>query len=107
MWLNIEDSNLVKWCLEHGASVHPRDQEPLSDDVITLSQRQCEQILEKVAAWGGVATYELLRSKERPVGGVHYILPLRLLLGVRSETTENMMSEWLWYAISLTWLGLT
>ncbi|KAF1959972.1 hypothetical protein CC80DRAFT_490008 [Byssothecium circinans] len=68
MWHVVRDSDLVKWCLEHGASVHPRDQEPLCDDVITESQRKCQQILEKVAAWGSVATFELLRSKGAPLG---------------------------------------
>ena len=68
MWHVVSDGDMVAWCLEHGASVHPRDQEPLRDDVVTKSQRSCQQILEKAAAWGSVATFELLRSKGAPLG---------------------------------------
>ena len=68
LWHVIEDIDMVKWCLEHGASVHPRDQEPLSNDAITKSQRSCEPILERVANYGSVAVFELLRSKGAPLG---------------------------------------
>ncbi|OAF56174.1 hypothetical protein VC83_07486 [Pseudogymnoascus destructans] len=49
MWSVLGDIDLVTWCLEHGASVFPRDQEPLRDDIITMSQRKCQQVLEKAA----------------------------------------------------------
>ncbi|KAJ4347167.1 uncharacterized protein N0V89_011105 [Didymosphaeria variabile] len=68
MWLVSYDGELVKWCLDHGASVHPRGQEPLSDDVITKSQQMCETMLEKIATSGTVAMFELLRSKGAPLG---------------------------------------
>lgn len=68
MWFVVHDEDMIKWCLEHGASVHPRGQEPLSDRYITVSQLRCEQILEKVAARGTVATFELLHSKGAPLG---------------------------------------
>lgn len=48
--------------------MHPRGQEPLSDDDITKLQQMCEQILEKVATVGTVATFELLRDKGAPLG---------------------------------------
>ncbi|OBT81589.1 hypothetical protein VE02_09999 [Pseudogymnoascus sp. 03VT05] len=50
MWLVATDYNLVKWCLEHGASA------------------RCQQILEIVAARGSIATFDLLRSKGAPLG---------------------------------------
>ncbi|KAF2683290.1 hypothetical protein K458DRAFT_478242 [Lentithecium fluviatile CBS 122367] len=62
------DYDMIVWCLEHGAKVHTRDHDPLRDDVLTLDQRHCEQILEEVAAWGTVATFKLLRSKGAPLG---------------------------------------
>jgi hypothetical protein len=68
IWLVVTVMELVKWCLDHGASVHPRDQEPLRDDAITDSQRGCLQILEEVAAWGSIETFELLRFKGAPLG---------------------------------------
>ncbi|OBT65461.1 hypothetical protein VE03_04944 [Pseudogymnoascus sp. 23342-1-I1] len=68
MWSVVTDIDLVTWCLEHGASVYPRDQEPLRDDILTMSQRKCQQILEKAAYSATVATFELLRSKGAPLG---------------------------------------
>ncbi|KFY81731.1 hypothetical protein V498_08699 [Pseudogymnoascus sp. VKM F-4517 (FW-2822)] len=68
MWLVATDHEMVKWCLEHGASVHPRGQEPFRDGVTTKSRRECPQVLEKVARWGSIATFELLRSKGAPPG---------------------------------------
>lgn len=68
MWLVVTDIELEKWCLDHGASVHQRDQEPLRDDAIMDSQRGYQQILEEDAAWGSIETFELLRSKGTPLG---------------------------------------
>lgn len=68
MWSVVKDIDLVTWCLEHGASVFPRDQEPLRDDIITMSHRKCQQVLEKAAQSATVATFELLRSKGAPLG---------------------------------------
>jgi hypothetical protein len=68
MWSVVEDIELVTWCLEHGASVFPRDQEPLRKDKITMSQLRCQQVLEKAASSATVATFELLRSKGAPLG---------------------------------------
>ncbi|OBT51247.1 hypothetical protein VE04_08257 [Pseudogymnoascus sp. 24MN13] len=53
MWLVATDYDMVKWCLEHGASrasAGPRG------------------ILEIVAAHGSIATFDLLRSKGAPLG---------------------------------------
>lgn len=68
MWHVVSNGDTVAWCLARGASVHPRDLEPLQNDRITASQRACEQILEKAAKNGSVATFELLRSKGAPLG---------------------------------------
>ncbi|OBT63843.1 hypothetical protein VE03_06645 [Pseudogymnoascus sp. 23342-1-I1] len=68
MWAVADDYDLVKWCLEHGASVHPSGQEPFRDGATTKSRRECLQILEIVAAWGSIEALELLRSKGAPAG---------------------------------------
>lgn len=69
MRLVATDFNMVKWCLEHGASVHPRGQEPFRDGVTkTKDRHECQQILEVVAAHGSIATFDLLRSKGAPLG---------------------------------------
>jgi hypothetical protein len=68
MWHVAHDTGMVEWCLQHGASLHPRDQEELQDHVITKSQISCRQILEKVAACGTIAAFELLRSRAAPLG---------------------------------------
>jgi hypothetical protein len=68
MWHVVKDGDLVTWCLEHGASVLPKDQEPLQKDVLTQTQRSCRQILECAAARATKATFELLRSKGAPLG---------------------------------------
>ncbi|KFX98178.1 hypothetical protein O988_04475 [Pseudogymnoascus sp. VKM F-3808] len=59
LWHVVKDIDMVAWCLEHGASVHPK---------VTTSHRSCQQILEKAAASATVATFELLRSKGAPLG---------------------------------------
>ena len=68
MWHFVTDSDMVAWCLEHGASVYPKDQEALRDDIVTIDQRSCPQILERAAGWATIATFELLRSKGAPLG---------------------------------------
>jgi hypothetical protein len=69
MWLVATDYDMVKWCLEHGASVHPRGQEVFRDGVTkTKDRHECQQILEIVAPHGSIATFDLLRSKGAPLG---------------------------------------
>ena len=69
MWLVATDYDMVKWCLEHGASVHPQGQEPFCDGVMkTKARRECQQILEIVAPYGSITTFDLLRSKGAPLG---------------------------------------
>lgn len=88
LWLIVCDGEVVKWCLEHGASVCPKGQKPWPDIDIndtkaimeyfkvnswTASERSdafyyCPPILEVAARQGTVVTFELLRSKGAPLG---------------------------------------
>jgi hypothetical protein len=93
MWHVVDRIDLVKWCLDHGASVHPRGQEPLSKDVLTLSQRRCDQILEVVAERGSIATFELLRSKGAPLGWRPLHLAVEYATYGHEEQTENATDD--------------
>ena len=68
MWHITGDEDLVVWCLEHGASLTPIRQERLHSNEITQSQYSCRQVLERAAAQGSIATFELLRSRGAPLG---------------------------------------
>lgn len=68
MWWVVRSHDMVQWCLDHGASVHPQGQVPLRDDIVTKDQRACRTILEEVVAHGSIATFELLRSEGAPLG---------------------------------------
>lgn len=106
MWAVASDYDLVKWCLEHGASVHPSGQEPFRDGVTTKST----QILEIVAACGSIATLELLRSKGAPAGWRSLHLAVETATYGYSEkekTSYSMVNAWLWCVTSSTWLDLT
>ena len=59
MWQIAENEDMVKWCLDHGASVVPR---------ISSVASPVPPILEHVAAHGDIATYKLLRAEEALVG---------------------------------------
>jgi hypothetical protein len=50
-----DDEVLVRWCLEHGASV---DEDPNTNDPI-----RCPPLLENVAAMGTTTTFQLLREQ--------------------------------------------
>jgi hypothetical protein len=67
MWFMVSNTDMVAWCLEHGASVHPNDQE-WDRYGTNMAARYCKPILESVGSSGNVATYELLRSKGAPLG---------------------------------------
>lgn len=68
LWRIIRRPAVVKWCLKHGASVHPRDYRPYTEGRLTGDQRKCEPILEVAARCTDVATFELLRSRGAPLG---------------------------------------
>ena len=93
MWEVARDYDFVKWCLEHGASVHPRGQEPFHDGVTTKSRRECPQVLEKVARWGSIATFELLRSKGAPLGWRSLHLAVETATYGRSEEVTDFINH--------------
>jgi hypothetical protein len=68
MWRIVKNHARVKWCLEHGANVHPRDFQPYKQGDITSDQYYCEPILEVAACRASVATFELFRSHGAPLG---------------------------------------
>jgi hypothetical protein len=68
LWAVLENEDLVRYCLEHGASVHPEGQSPLQPDIITKDQLRCPPILETAAAKATVATFDLLRAYGAPLG---------------------------------------
>lgn len=78
LWHVAPNREMVVWCLEHGASVIPKDQEPLKNDfeIMTLEHRDicqdalidCPPILERVACSGHVDTFKLLKDKGAPLG---------------------------------------
>ncbi|KAF2640324.1 hypothetical protein P280DRAFT_480780 [Massarina eburnea CBS 473.64] len=69
MWHTGNDGDLGNWCLEYGASVFLRDQNPLRKGVLTKSQ--------SAAASATVETFEMLRPKNAPWVGGPYILLYR------------------------------
>ena len=58
---------MVAWCLDHGASVIPSDEDWERYGVIQ-GPRYCDPILDAAAAHGDIATFELLRLKGAPLG---------------------------------------
>ncbi|KAF2996810.1 hypothetical protein E8E13_001807 [Curvularia kusanoi] len=68
MWLIVRNHALVKWCLEHGASVYPPQYQPWARGCSAEDQCICETILEVAARYASVETFELLRSHGAPVG---------------------------------------
>ncbi|KAF2855393.1 hypothetical protein T440DRAFT_504062 [Plenodomus tracheiphilus IPT5] len=91
MWHIVKDGDLVTWCLEHGASVFPRNQEPLRVGVLTQSQRSCRQILDCAAGYATITTFELLRSKGAPLGWrtLHLAVQTAALAADRLEKRED------------------
>jgi hypothetical protein len=89
MWFMVSNTDMVAWCLEHGASVHPNNQEWDRYGVM-MTARHCKSILESVGGWGNVATYELLRSKGAPLGQctLHHAVEMA---AVGNERTEPSM----------------
>lgn len=67
LWKAVGDVELVAWCLDHDASVHPLRQDPLRDDLIEPDQPNCWTVLEWAAGYGTVAAFELLRSRGAPL----------------------------------------
>jgi hypothetical protein len=88
MWHCVHDEDMIKWCLEHGASIHPPDQ--LFKDI----KVPCDPILEKVAAWGNIATFELLRSKGAPCGSsLHVAVQFAVMMRPKMSAKDHKTSE--------------
>jgi len=69
LWYVVSDTDLVKWCLDHGADVNP------SDDTPEGAKKQRKPILEVAAAEGNIEAFELLRASGAPLDLHHGVLP--------------------------------
>jgi len=69
LWYVVGDTNLVKWCLDHGADVDPADDTPEG------AKKHRKPILEVAAAEGNIEVFELLRAKGAPLDFHHGVLP--------------------------------
>lgn len=68
LWLVVDDIELVRWCLDHGAQVDIRDPPTVHPNGTTsYSHRPRPTVLGAAAAAGNVETFELLRSKRAPL----------------------------------------
>ncbi|KAF2655615.1 hypothetical protein K491DRAFT_692690 [Lophiostoma macrostomum CBS 122681] len=95
LWHIVHDSDLVAWCLDHGATVFPVHLEPLRKHEITPSQYRCHQVLERAAARSSVATFELLRSKGAPLGWrtLHFAVR-NAALAFHAHQTRGESTKW-------------
>jgi hypothetical protein len=93
MWSMVSNTDMIAWCLEHGASVHPNNQE-WERYGVTMSARHCDPILESVGGSGNVATYKLLRSKGAPLGQrtLHRAVE-RAAVGIRAPVDSEVDTE--------------
>ena len=69
LWYVVGDTDLVKWCLDHGADVDPADDTPEG------AKKHRKPILEVAAAEGNIDTFELLRASGAPLDLRHGVLP--------------------------------
>lgn len=76
LWKVMEDHELVKWCLDHGASVHL----PHSDSEDDRAMRR--PILLIATRYGNLSTFEVLRSRSVPL--CPEILPEAVTMGVHA-----------------------
>lgn len=73
LWYTVEDSDLVKFCLDNGAEVDPEDDTPEG------SKKERKPILEVAASGGNIESFELLRAKGAPVSYNFGILPTAVM----------------------------
>jgi hypothetical protein len=69
LWYVVRDTELVKWCLDHGAVVDVEDDTPPG-----VRQRR-KPILECAAVSSSIEAFEVLRASGAPVSYSHGILP--------------------------------
>lgn len=68
LWSLVQDIDLVRWCVDHGARVHVPDPPTVhANGTISYSHRPRPTILGEAASSGNVETSELLRSKSAPL----------------------------------------
>jgi hypothetical protein len=69
LWYVVRDTELVKWCLDHGAVVD------IEDDTPPGVRRRRRPILGCAAVSSSIEVFELLRASGAPVSHSHGILP--------------------------------
>lgn len=72
--IGLHDSELVEWCLDHGAEMNPPDSTPEN------SRSPRKPILEKAAMVGDIATFELLRSRGAPLDRNFGVFPSAVMV---------------------------
>ena len=88
LWDVMEDSRLVEWCLDHGASVDPPDDTPPG-----FIGRM--PVLERAAARADIATFELLRAKGAPLCYNYGVFPSAVMAANdhAPETSDRPSTE--------------
>ena len=67
LWRVVGDYDLVYWCLEHGANVHPSTPPSLCGKAFEY-YLHCQSVLQSAAESRTLETFELLRSRGAPNG---------------------------------------
>jgi len=95
LWEVVGDGDIVAWCLEHGATVNPKDLGLTSDDDRRRDQLGCPSILESAAAQSTVATFELLRSRGAELGRrtLHFAARATIKTGEVENEERSMMAD--------------
>ena len=85
LWYVVRDTDLVKWCLDHGVDVD------LADDTPEGAKKHRKPILEVAAAEGNIDAFELLRASGAPLDLHHGVLPSTVMVATRGvpETGES------------------
>ena len=91
LWHICGNTGLVRWCLDHGAEVIPRNQDP--DDLDDTCN--CPPLLDLVARRGTVEGFALLRSKGAPLGrcAVHHAARRAIFEQNSDKDTEQLQEE--------------
>lgn len=95
LWLVVQDPDLVRWCVDHGARVDIPEDPPRVNAVGIESRSGLPRptILGMAATWGSVETFELLRAKGAPLDPrtLHRAVTQATALAP-AETTDDKMS---------------
>ena len=74
LWHVVNDHELVKWCLDHGADVNP------SFAAAPGSCNPLKPILERAASTGNITTFELLRNNGAPLDRNFGVFPVAVMV---------------------------